>query len=82
MKKNTGKQPETVSKLSEGINKNGRKLIAAGIVLLTAGFLLLTRTDPGGQNWASTVSPFMIVAAYIAIAVGIVFPDDKPAGKK
>lgn len=58
-----------------GISKMGKKVIFSGILLLIAGFFILTKTDPQGQNWASILSPFLIVGAYITIAIGIILPD-------
>jgi len=60
-----------------GISKTGRKIIIAGIILLIFGFFILTKTDPEGQNWASVISPFLIVGAYIIIGIGIIFPEKK-----
>ncbi|MDI6640796.1 MAG: hypothetical protein QME68_00585 [Elusimicrobiota bacterium] len=58
-----------------GISKTGKKIVFAGIFILILGFFILTKTDPEGQNWASVLSPFSIVGAYIIIAIGIVFPE-------
>ena len=62
---------------SKVISSRGKKVIAAGIVMLALGFFILSKTDPQGQNWASMVSPFLIVGAYILIAVGIILPESK-----
>jgi hypothetical protein len=61
----------------DGISKNGKKVIGAGIFMLLIGFLILTKTDPSGKNWASIVSPFLIVGGYIVIAAGIMLPERK-----
>lgn len=58
-----------------GISKAGKKIIAAGIGLLVIGYFILTKTDPAGQNWASTVSPFLILGGYAVIGIGIIFPE-------
>ena len=71
------KQQQPVPKKQEGISKIGKKVIGVGIGLLIIGFFILTKTDPEGQNWASIVSPFLIVGGYITIAVGIILPDKK-----
>lgn len=63
----------------EGISKTGVKVILGGIFLLIIGFFVLTKADPSGQNFASTLSPFLILGGYIVIGIGIVFPDKKPA---
>ena len=54
-----------------GITAMGWKMIGAGIFLLLIGFFVLTQTDPAGKNWASCLSPFMILGAYAIIAAGI-----------
>ena len=62
----------------KGITVTGKKVILAGIIILILGFFILTKTDPEGQNWASVLSPFLIVGAYIIIAIGIILPDKAP----
>ena len=54
------------------ISKRGKIIIAAGIGLVIAGFLVLTKTNPQGDNWASIVSPFLLIGGYITIAIGII----------
>ena len=73
-----GKQMPVPPVAEGGISTTGKKVIAAGIVLLIAGFYILTKTDPMGQNWASTLSPFLILGGYAAIGIGIILPDRKP----
>ncbi|MFN3966237.1 MAG: DUF350 domain-containing protein [Endomicrobiia bacterium] len=65
------KQPEK----QQSISSRGKKVILIGILVLILGFFILTKTDPEGQNWASILSPFLIVSGYILIAVGIILPD-------
>ena len=57
------------------LSRRGKKVIGSGIGLLIAGFFILTRTDPSGQNWASTVSPLLLVCGYALIGVGIILKD-------
>ncbi|MFH1723217.1 MAG: hypothetical protein ABII00_01210 [Elusimicrobiota bacterium] len=59
----------------ETITSRGKKTIAAGIALLVVGFFVLTLTDPEGRNWASQLSPLLILGAYAVIAVGIFLPE-------
>ena len=59
----------------KGISKIGKKIIFSGIIVLILGYFILTKTDPMGQNWASIVSPFLILGGYIIVGLGIVFPD-------
>jgi hypothetical protein len=58
-----------------GISKRGRTIIAAGIGVLILGFFILSKTDPAGQNWASILSPFLILGGYAIIGIGIIVPD-------
>lgn len=54
------------------ISKKGKIIIAAGIGLVIVGFLVLTGTNPQGDNWASIISPFLLIGGYITIAAGII----------
>ena len=54
-----------------GISAKGWKVIGAGAGIVVFGFIVLCFTDTAGQNWASTVSPFLILGGYGAIAAGI-----------
>jgi len=53
----------------------GKKVIGAGIALAAVGFYLVTLTDPSGQNWASSLCPFLILGGYALMGIGIVTPD-------
>jgi len=70
-------QPVKVMKVA-GISATGKKIIAAGVVVLVIGYVVLTRTDPAGQNWASTLSPFLILGGYALVGIGIIFPARHP----
>ena len=54
-----------------GITSKGWKVIGCGAGTVVLGFIVLCFTDPAGQNWASTISPFLILGGYGAIAAGI-----------
>ena len=54
-----------------GISRRGWKVIGAGAAGAALGFIVLCFTDPAGQNWASTLSPFLILGGYGTIAAGI-----------
>src|SRR5580698_1347360 len=60
---------------AESLSKRGKKCVLAGICVVVVGFCVLAYTDPAGQNWASSVSPFLLVAGYIVIGVGAVVRD-------
>ncbi len=65
-------QPMEVRQPWAGIPLKGWKVIGAGIGTVIVGFIVLSFTDPGGQNWASSLSPFLILGGYGAIAAGII----------
>jgi len=54
------------------LSKQGKTCLIAGICVGALGFWVLTYTDPAGQNWASILSPFLLVAGYALIGVGAV----------
>ena len=56
----------------EMVSKRGKIVIAVGIGLVVIGFLVLTKTNPQGDNWASILSPFLLIGGYITIAIGII----------
>lgn len=58
-----------------GISKKGFKIIIFSIFSLAIGFLLLRFTNSEGDNWASIVSPIIIISSYIFIAIGILAKD-------
>ena len=53
------------------LRSRGWKIIGAGAGIVIVGFIVLTFTDPAGQNWASNLSPFLILGGYGVIAAGI-----------
>lgn len=71
-----GETPEAL----EEISSRGKKVIWAGIAVLCLGFYVLTLTDPNGRNWASSLSPFLILGGYAIVAIGIFVRDpENPA---
>ena len=76
--KRGGKDPAPPDLEAEPLSARGKKTIAAGIAVLILGFFVLSLTDPEGKNWASTLSPFLILGAYGIIAFGIFLPDPEP----
>ncbi|HCJ66570.1 MAG TPA: hypothetical protein DHV62_04410 [Elusimicrobia bacterium] len=65
-------KPEKKGEFPKGINQRGKIVIACGIGLLVIGFFVLTKTNPEGSNWASILSPILIISGYITIAIGII----------
>src|SRR4051812_27740661 len=59
---------------SSVISKRGWFFIGTGVFIGFLGYCLLTLTDPLGQNWASKISPFVIIGGYVLIGAGIVTP--------
>lgn len=57
------------------ISKRGWKMIGGGVLTAIVGFIVLSFTDPGGQNFASRLSPFLIIGGYTIIGFGIVAKD-------
>lgn len=57
------------------ISKRGWKIIGAGAGVVALGYVVLCFTDPQGQNWASHLSPFLLIAGYAAIGYGIIAKD-------
>lgn len=64
--------------VSDDISSRGKKVIGGGIVFIVLGFFLLSFTDPLGRNWASVVSPFLIIGGYVLVGWGIFIPDPEP----
>jgi hypothetical protein len=62
---------------SEGLSSVGKTLAAAGGALVVAGFVALSFADPLGRNWAARLSPFLLIAGYAAIGLGLFLPPEK-----
>ncbi len=56
----------------------GRKMIFVGVLAVILGFWVLSASDPLGRNWASWVSPALILGGYLLIALGIILPPSSP----
>jgi hypothetical protein len=70
--------PSFFSLLFGFLSRRGKKMIALGLFVVALGFWVVTFTDPGGQNWASHLCPFLIVGGYVLIGIGIVIKDPPP----
>lgn len=53
------------------LSTQGKKWVLIGMGIVTVGFVVLSFTDPQGQNWASRISPFLIVGGYAVIGIGL-----------
>ncbi|MEN3013402.1 MAG: hypothetical protein ABDH23_02150 [Endomicrobiia bacterium] len=65
------KKPQRYFLPEQEISQTGKKIIIFSVILLTCGFILLKFTNPEGNNWASVLSPFIIIISYILIGMGI-----------
>ena len=72
---NAAKVGEIKSPARPWLSQRGKKFMAAGVALVVLGFWILTYTDPAGQNWASTLSPALLVLGYTIIGFAIVIQD-------
>ncbi len=61
-----------VSAAISPISKRGWKVVGIGIATVILGFIVLSFTDPSGQNFASRLSPFLILGGYATIGFGII----------
>jgi hypothetical protein len=62
---------------TEPLSAGGKRLVLAGAALVVLGFLVLTQADSLGRNWASRLSPFLLIAGYAAVGVGLFLPPEK-----
>lgn len=67
--------PEGGELPGDEISSRGKKVIGIGIASIVLGFFILSFTDPLGRNWASHVSPFLIIGGYVMVGWGIFIPD-------
>lgn len=55
-------------------------LVRIGAALVFSGFVVLSFTDTLGRNWASHLSPFLILGGYVVIGVALMRSDPPPPG--
>ena len=75
LQKDSTHSPKIITKGQSIISKRGRKIIIAGIGMVVVGFIVLSYTDPAGKNWASTLSPVLLVVGYGLIGLGIIISE-------
>ena len=77
------KKPKKASPLetsrTQTISIFGKKMIAGGVVMVIVGFWVLSFADSLARNWASSLSPFLILGGYAVIALGILWPQPDPS---
>jgi len=66
----------------EALSSRGKKVIGTGVGTLVLGFIVLCFTDPMGRNWASLISPFLIVGGYVLVGIGIFLPENLPTSEQ
>jgi hypothetical protein len=76
------KSPKSDSPRLPIVTRRGWRFIGAGAGVATAGYLLLFLADPAGKNWASAVSPAIIIAGYAIIGIGTVLPASRPRSSR
>ncbi|MEW5907275.1 MAG: hypothetical protein AB1734_10945, partial [Elusimicrobiota bacterium] len=64
------------------ISRPGWILIAISALTAAAGYWLLSKAAPDGRDIYSNLSPFVILAGYIGVAVGIMWPERRGEGEK
>ncbi|MDI6756553.1 MAG: hypothetical protein QME32_00855 [Endomicrobiia bacterium] len=70
-------QPVVSERLAAVVSRRGRRTIYLGIGAVITGFAVLSFADPAGQNFAASLSPFIIIGGYAVIGVGIILPAGK-----
>ena len=65
----------------EPISALGWRVIAGGAACVVVGFLVLTKADPMGRNWASTLSPLLTLGGYALVGLGIFLPLGQNGGE-
>lgn len=64
------------------ITRPGWLIIAVSVLISVAGYALLSKAAPAGRDIYSNLSPFVILAGYIGIAVGIMWAPRRGEGEK
>jgi hypothetical protein len=64
------------------IARAGWIVIAVSALIAAAGYFLLSKAAPEGRDIYSNLSPFVILAGYIGVAAGIMWPERRGEGEK
>jgi hypothetical protein len=59
---------------TQTLSSAGWRIVGAGGALVISGFVLLSCADAMGRNLPAVVSPFLLIAGYAAIGVGLFLP--------
>ena len=61
------------------LSRRGWKILGIGVALVVIGYIVLSFSDPWGRNWASRLSPFLLIGGYASIGFGILARDPGPS---
>lgn len=64
------------------ISRPGWLIVAVSVLVAALGYFLLSKAAPAGRDLYSNLSPFVILAGYAGVAVGIMFPGRRGEGEK
>lgn len=64
------------------ISGAGWAIVAVSVIVAVIGYFLLSKASPAGRDIYSNLSPFVILAGYIGVAVGIMWPARRGEGEK
>lgn len=64
------------------ISRAGWAIVAVSVMIAVIGYFLLSKAAPAGRDIYSNLSPFVILAGYIGVAVGIMWPARRGEGEK
>lgn len=70
-----GTSIDSKNRTESPISRRGWRIVGMGGVLVVLGYIVLSLTDPRGQNWASHISPFLLLGGYATIGFGILAKD-------
>jgi|CXWL01.1.fsa_nt_gi hypothetical protein len=63
---------------SAALSPRGKMIAGAGGVLVVCGFIVLSFADSLGRNLPAQISPFLLIAGYAAIGLGLFLPPAPP----
>jgi hypothetical protein len=64
-------KPASLSSQTQKLALRKTVTLTVGTASIVIGLFLLTLTNPEGNNWASILSPLMIIGGYVIVIVGL-----------
>jgi len=64
-------KPTSFSPQTQKQTLRKKVILISGLTSIFIGLFLLTLTNPEGNNWASILSPLMIISGYIGVIVAL-----------